>query len=1090
MYTKILLILLLTSIAFVKTNAQVPANDECTNATLITTTPFGTACSTSASASTLNATPSIPGTTCVATPDDDIWYRFTAASSSVIFRYANARNLVTGNQTSPSIALYQGNCPATATTFFCLAVTTSGSGFRIINGLTPGATYYLRLWSLSASIAMTLDFCIQDVPAPPSNDNCAGAQAIATLPPGSSCVSPINATTVGATMSVPAPFCSSSSHNDDVWFSFVANTSAVNVPFSNARLATSNSNANIGYALYADSCPGTNAALVCNGNLAGNSGMFTLSNLMPGHTYYLRFFAVGENNYMTFDFCVIDVILAPNDECASAIGFNTFPLGQPFTALRVSTANSTQSPNDPNCSSGENNDDIWYKFTATTATIVLNLKNVINNETGNGATAGYALYESLCPTSNATISCNTIGSAGGGEHIINGLRPGAEYYLRLWSTLAGGNTVSLDVYVFTVPPASNDNCANAIMIDVQREDDGCSGTVHASTAGATRSSPDPACTVFNDEDIWYSFRAPSSAVRLNFSNAVNTIGSGGAVVGYSLHALSCPVTATDIGCQENIGSGSGSVLLSGLSLGTTYYLRLFSLSTNNYIDFDFCLTDASLPPNDECSNAIEIMTGEGFCTRAQTGTFRNATASAGFSEPACAPAATIYDVWFKATIPTSGNLVIQTSPVYNQAIEDLVMEAYIGACNGLTRIACDDDGNPEPFPSSAHARISLTGQTPGEQVFLRVIKKFPNAYDQFAICAWDSTVILPVAQGGNCPAAPEISINADNGNTYMWVPVRNGANHIIAEINAGGGSLNDINTSVFVNTSGTVRNVNGHFYLDRNLSIVPESPGGARIRLYIKNSEFQALQAADPTIQGLQDLKINKTSAACGPVFTGPGTTILQDSSGNYGADHFVEFSIPSFSSFFVDGGESALPLEFLSFRAEKKNNHIALGWVVVQDGTIHKFEIQRSDNGISFTGIGEQTKNQHISVGNGSWQYHFNDNTPASGVVYYRIKMSDVNGKLVYSKVVVLNAGPAYTGTLSVYPNPVSKQLFIRMPTSVTSASLALYNSAGIVVKQLPRQLIANGVYTLDMQAQPSGIYILQVRDGREQFQFKVIKQ
>lgn len=91
---------------------------------------------------------------------------------------------------------------------------------------------------------------------------------------------------------------------------------------------------------------------------------------------------------------------------------------------------------------------------------------------------------------------------------------------------------------------------------------------------------------------------------------------------------------------------------------------------------------------------------------------------------------------------------------------------------------------------------------------------------------------------------------------------------------------------------------------------------------------------------------------------------------------------------------------------------------------------------------------------------------------------------------MVALNAGAAYTGTLSVYPNPVSKQLVIRMPLSVTRASLTLYNSAGIVLKQLPQQLIANGVYTLDMQALPAGAYILQVRDGHEQFQFKVLKQ
>src|SRR5690606_9947493 len=130
--------------------------------------------------------------------------------------------------------------------------------------------------------------------------------------------------------------------------------------------------------------------------------------------------------------------------------------------------------------------------------------------------------------------------------------------------------------------------------------------------------------------------------------------------------------------------------------------------------------------------------------------------------------------------------------------------------------------------------------------------------------------------------------------------------------------------------------------------INPANAGGARIRLYIKNEEFQALQAVDAAITGASSLKINKTNAPCGPVFAGTGSTVLQDASGSYGSDHYIEFSIPSFSGFFVDGGQSALPLEFVSFKAAKYNGAVDLEWTVVQDATIDKFDIQRSNDGIS----------------------------------------------------------------------------------------------------------------------------------------------
>lgn len=1088
MFNKILLILLFGCSAFYQSTAQ---NDDCTGAIIINTVPFGVTCTALVSTSTLNATNSLPAPSC-ATPDDDIWYQFTANSSSIIFKYSNARNIVTGTQTSPSFALYQNSCPSNANTFFCQVVNVSGSGFRIINGLTPGTTYYLRLWSLNAGVAMGIDFCIQDVPAPPSNDDCANAQAITTLAPGSSCTSPIPATTVGATQSVPAPSCSSSnSHNDDIWYSFVANTSAVSIQFSNARLATTNGNANLGYAVYSTSCPTTTATLHCNGNLGTNSGSVTVNALVPGLTYYIRFFSLSDNNYMTFNFCVIDVIVAPNDECANALNLRTFNLGEPALPRSVSTHGGTRSANDPDCSGGENNDDVWYTFTATSPSIIVKMKNVVTNETGTGGTAGYALYAGACPTSAVTFSCNTIASAGSGEHIINGLTPGTEYYLRVWSTLSGGNTVTFDLTVLNVAAVSNDECENAIPITTQTSDSSCNSTIHASTAGATQSTPDPSCANgYHDEDIWYSFVASSNAVRINFSNANRISQTGIGTLGFALQNGVCAALPITVACSANFGSGSGTALVGGLAPGETYLLRFFSYDVNNYIEFDFCVVNADLPPNDECINANALLTGTGFCTSPVIGTLTNATPSAGFGAPACAPADTNADVWFRTTVPPTGNIIIQTSPVNNSAIEDLILEAYAGSCGSLALITCDDDGNPEPAPAENHARISLTGRTPGEQVYIRVLKKYALAYGEFAICAWDSTVLVPIAEGGNCVPSGGVTIDAAHANNWMWVPVMDGSKNIIAEINAQGANLGVIAAHLFTNTTGTARNLNGHAYLDRNLSIEPQTTGAARIRIYIKNTEFQSLQQADGTINGLEDLKINKTLMGCSPTYIGPGLVIQQDTSGNYGADHFIEFPVATFSSFFIDGGIAALPLEFLSFKAEKENSRIKLEWTVVQDDEIEKFEIQRSNDGTTFTGVGELDQPDHISSINNSWKYNFIDQSPATGVVFYRIKMSDVNGKQVFSKTVALNAGATFTGSPQIYPNPVSKYCIVRLPVSVTSASFTLFSSAGAMVKRSPYQPVPNGVYTLDMQGQAAGIYFLQVTDGKNIYQFKVIKQ
>ncbi len=100
----------------------------------------------------------------------------------------------------------------------------------------------------------------------------------------------------------------------------------------------------------------------------------------------------------------------------------------------------------------------------------------------------------------------------------------------------------------------------------------------------------------------------------------------------------------------------------------------------------------------------------------------NATTSAGFGAPACVAGSSTEDVWFKTTVPASGNITIQTSAA-DSHIPDLVMEAYTGNCGSLSLITCDDDSNPEDLPSNLHARIVLTGRTPGEIIYLRVLGK-------------------------------------------------------------------------------------------------------------------------------------------------------------------------------------------------------------------------------------------------------------------------------------------------------------------------------------------------------------------------------
>jgi hypothetical protein len=282
----------------VQTIPAPPANDECAGAIAITTQPFGTACTASVSANTTGSTHSTPDPSCgVSDSNDDIWYSFTANSQSIILRYSNGLNTVTGSTTQGlGYALYNAACPVTTATISCSsAISVTSTGHQIIDGLTIGNTYYLRLFSDNANNYMSFDFCVQDVPPPPANNECVNAQPISLTLPGTTCVSTYTVHTAGATQSAPNPNCTSSANNDDLWYSFTASAATAILRYSGGGLTSTAGAMSLGFAVYSTSCPVTTTTVVCNSGFGANSGFFNITGLTAGTNYYLRLFTGGGN---------------------------------------------------------------------------------------------------------------------------------------------------------------------------------------------------------------------------------------------------------------------------------------------------------------------------------------------------------------------------------------------------------------------------------------------------------------------------------------------------------------------------------------------------------------------------------------------------------------------------------------------------------------------------------------------------------------------------------------------------------------------------------------------------------------------------
>lgn len=172
-----------------------------------------------------------------------------------------------------------------------------------------------------------------------------------------------------------------------------------------------------------------------------------------------------------------------------------------------------------------------------------------------------------------------------------------------------------------------------------------------------------------------------------------------------------------------------------------------------------------------------------------------------------------------------------------------------------------------------------------------------------------------------------------------------------------------------------------------------------------------------------------------------------------------------------------ALPLNLISFTSSKQNNDALLQWKTANEINVSRFEVQRSNDGQTFTTIG--------TVAAGGSLYSFTDaNTFSSRTVaFYRLKSIDADDRFTYSNIIKLSKQAS--ATVTVYPNPVSDVLSISGLKQ--NGTVLLYNAEG---KLLQQQTVTAQTMTIDMSKYAKGIYLLQYKTGDEVVNQKIIKQ
>ncbi len=278
-----------------------PFNDECTGAIPVTVNP-DYSCASTTSGTLLGATESGYTTTCFGTPDDDVWYSFTATATSHKISLLNVSGL-----TDMYHALFTG---ATCGSLTLVDGTCSDADVSTPTGLTIGQTYYIQVYSYgTAAEATTFDICVGTPPPPPANDECTGA--IALTAGGVYADYLLNGTNYSATTSAQAaPDTCFGFAGGDVWFSVQVPDSGT-ITIETGDSTTGESGVDTVITAYAGDC--TNLVQVgCDDDSAatGSYSLLPLANLIPGSTLYVRVYEYNNDNSGNFAVSAYDATLS------------------------------------------------------------------------------------------------------------------------------------------------------------------------------------------------------------------------------------------------------------------------------------------------------------------------------------------------------------------------------------------------------------------------------------------------------------------------------------------------------------------------------------------------------------------------------------------------------------------------------------------------------------------------------------------------------------------------------------------------------------------------------------------------------------
>lgn len=177
------------------------------------------------------------------------------------------------------------------------------------------------------------------------------------------------------------------------------------------------------------------------------------------------------------------------------------------------------------------------------------------------------------------------------------------------------------------------------------------------------------------------------------------------------------------------------------------------------------------------------------------------------------------------------------------------------------------------------------------------------------------------------------------------------------------------------------------------------------------------------------------------------------------------------------------LPVRMLSFTGKENNNTVLLNWLVTADSDPKNFEIQRSADGITYAAIASIKGTEGIHTAN-NIAYNYTDKSLPASRIYYRIKITDSNGKITYSDIVSIYSG-SFKNEIKIFPTPATNNtLYLQTGKKIAGAGIVINDISGRTISKTSIGNIAAGetIHILsNTNRLAKGLYIVSIMEAGE---------